>query len=93
MCSFFWRLKFLRKAFLIYIVLTSNILAAPDDYIYPFKEYSFSNYGTLGLIQNPNARFLDDLRILRKSTFVLLSVDYRQIPYNMTRYDDIKLRL
>lgn len=60
MCSFFWRLKFLRKAFLICIVLSSHLRAAPDDYIYPFKEYSFSNYGTLGLIQNPNARFLDE---------------------------------
>jgi hypothetical protein len=60
MSSFFWRLKFLRKAFLICIVLTSHLRAAPDDYIYPFKEYSFSNYGTLGLIQNPNARFLDE---------------------------------
>ena len=60
MCSFFWRLKFLRKAFLICIVLTSHLRAASDDYIYPFKEYSFSNYGTLGLIQNPNARFLDE---------------------------------
>ena len=60
MCSFFWRLKFLRTAFIICIVLTSHLRAAPDDYIYPFKEYSFSNYGTLGLIQNPNARFLDE---------------------------------
>ena len=34
--------------------------ADPDDYIYPFKQYSFSNYGTIGLIQNPNARFLDE---------------------------------
>jgi len=36
------------------------VSADPDDYIYPFKQYSFSNYGTLGLIQNPNARFLDE---------------------------------
>ena len=34
--------------------------ADPDDYIFQFKQYSFSNYGTLGLIQNPNARFLDE---------------------------------
>ena len=27
------------------------------DYIYPFKNPSYSNYGSLGLIQNPNARF------------------------------------
>jgi hypothetical protein len=39
--------------------LSSYVSADPDDYIYPFKQYSFSNYGTLGLIQNPNARFLD----------------------------------
>jgi len=36
------------------------LLADFDDYVYPFKEYSFSNYGTLGLIQNPNARFLEE---------------------------------
>ena len=53
-------MRSLRKAFLICIVLTSHLRAAPDDYIYPFKEYSFSNYGTIGLIQNPTARFLDE---------------------------------
>jgi len=36
------------------------VSADPDDYIFQFKQYSFSNYGTLGLIQNPNARFLDE---------------------------------
>jgi hypothetical protein len=48
------------RALLICISLSSYVSAAPDDYIYPFKDYSFSNYGTLGLIQNPNARFLDE---------------------------------
>ena len=61
MFSFFWRLIFpLRTFFLICIFLASHLQATPDDYIYPFKGYSFSNYGTLGLIQNPNARFLDE---------------------------------
>jgi hypothetical protein len=45
---------------LIFISLASYVSADPDDYIHPFKQYSFSNYGTLGLIQNPNARFLDE---------------------------------
>ena len=52
--------RFKYRALLICISLSSYISAAPDDYIYPFKQYSFSNYGTLGLIQNPNARFLDE---------------------------------
>ncbi|MDB9996297.1 YjbH domain-containing protein [Gammaproteobacteria bacterium] len=55
-----WRPIFQYRNLLIYIFLSSHVLADPDDYIYPFKEYSFSNYGTLGLIQNPNARFLDE---------------------------------
>ncbi|MDC1401434.1 YjbH domain-containing protein [Gammaproteobacteria bacterium] len=52
--------RFQYRALLICIFLSSHVLADSDDYIYPFKEYSFSNYGTLGLIQNPNARFLDE---------------------------------
>ena len=60
MLSFFWCLKLLLRVFFIGIFLSSALRAAPDDYIYPFKEYSYSNYGTLGLIQNPNARFLDE---------------------------------
>jgi hypothetical protein len=32
--------------------------ASIDEYRYPFKNFSYSNYGTLGLIQNPNARLL-----------------------------------
>jgi hypothetical protein len=55
----FWYPRFRLRALLICLSLSSHVLADPDDYIYPFKEYSFSNYGTLGLIQNPNARFLD----------------------------------
>jgi hypothetical protein len=60
MLSFFWCVKFLLRASLICAFVSLNLGAEPDDYIYPHKEYSFSNYGTLGLIQNPNARFLDE---------------------------------
>ena len=52
--------RFKYRALLICVFLSSYVSADPDDYIYPFKQYSFSNYGTLGLIQNPNARFLDE---------------------------------
>ena len=38
----------------------SSVRASVYDYIYPFNNPSFSNYGTLGLIQNPNARFLPE---------------------------------
>ena len=30
------------------------------DYIYPNQQPSFSNYGTIGLLSNPSARFLDE---------------------------------
>ena len=34
------------------------ILSSVNDYIYPyFHNNSYSNYGTIGLIQNPTARF------------------------------------
>ena len=52
--------RFKYRALLICISLSSYVSADPDDYIFQFKQYSFSNYGTLGLIQNPNARFLDE---------------------------------
>ena len=48
------------KSLALIHLLSTSIYGRSDDYIYPFKEYSFSNYGTLGLIQNPNARFLDE---------------------------------
>lgn len=38
----------------------SFIFSSIFDYKYPYNSYpSFSNYGTLGVIQNPNARFMD----------------------------------
>ena len=104
MCSFLWSLKFLRKAVLTCIVLTSHLRAAPDDYIYPFKEYSFSNYGTLGLIQNPNARFLGEGSLgfswshnepyLRGSLiaypFNWLEVSYQYADINNRLYSNVK---
>ena len=49
------------KIFLVFLLaLSFNSPASIDDYIYPFKDFSFSNYGTLGIIQNPNSRFLEE---------------------------------
>ena len=47
------------SSFLISIVLLSGHLYSDiKDYIYPFySSPSYSNYGSLGLIQNPTARF------------------------------------
>ena len=43
--------------FAIYFLSTFTF-ANPSNYIYPFKYPTFSNYGTIGLIQNPTSRFL-----------------------------------
>jgi len=53
--------KFLRTLFLFYAYALSNFsYAALEDYIYPNTQIpSFSNYGTIGIIQMPSARLLD----------------------------------
>ena len=43
-----------------FLLSAGPVHASVYDYIYPFNNPSFSNYGTLGLIQNPNARFLPE---------------------------------
>ena len=40
-----------------YVLISQNLFAKINDYIYPYSEPSFSNYGTIGLIQNPTSRF------------------------------------
>lgn len=46
-----WKLTF-------FIFLSINVYSDIVDYSYPYKDFSISNYGTIGIIQNPNARFL-----------------------------------
>lgn len=41
---------------LIGITFSPLAFSGPTDYIYPFSSPSYSNYGTVGLIQNPTAR-------------------------------------
>ncbi len=40
--------------------LVINLHAAYYDYVYPHTDPSFSNYGALGLLTSPNARFLEE---------------------------------
>ncbi len=47
----------MRKYLILLFFVTFNIYGSINDYIYPSTSPTFSNYGTLGLIQNPNARF------------------------------------
>jgi len=96
--------RFSYIALLIWISFSSYVSADPDDYIYPFKQYSFSNYGTIGLIQNPNARLLDEGSIgfswshnepyLRGSLiaypFSWLEVSYQYVDINNKLYSQIK---
>ena len=50
----------LKSLALITMLLSNSIYGGLDEYRYPFKGPTFSNYGTLGLMQNPNARFLQN---------------------------------
>jgi hypothetical protein len=48
----------LKVRYYFLLCLSLSVNADIYDYIYPYPGPSFSNYGSLGLIQNPNARFL-----------------------------------
>ena len=42
------------------LFFSSSLFSQINDYIYPNTDPSYSNYGGLGLIQSPNARFFDE---------------------------------
>jgi len=49
------------RVFTFLICLFSNFLFADRyEYIYPNRNHSFSNYGTIGLLQNPTARLFSN---------------------------------
>jgi len=53
----------LRKSLLVFCnitLLSFNLYSSINDYIYHNKYPTFSNYGTLGYIQNPSARFYQE---------------------------------
>lgn len=45
---------------LLYAALSGNLSSSALDYIFPYSDPTFSNYGSIGIIQNPNARFLPE---------------------------------
>lgn len=50
----------LKKAGLLFFLAPSFILGSYYEYLYPYSKPSFSNYGSIGLIQNPTSRFHDE---------------------------------
>ena len=48
------------QAFSFLLLLSTAVTAQISDYIYTNTYSSFSNYGTLGLVQAPNARFFEE---------------------------------
>ena len=42
------------------IFINNFLSSSPYDYIFPYKNFSYSNYGSIGLIQNPSSRFLEE---------------------------------
>jgi len=49
-----------RQAISLLLLYSTAVTAQITDYIYPNTYPSFSNYGTLGLVQAPNARFFEE---------------------------------
>ena len=45
---------------IVFLIFPNFIKSELNDYIYPNQEPSFSNYGTIGLLTSPSARFLDE---------------------------------
>src|SRR6056300_1518614 len=94
-----------RRVFLfIGILIPTLTFSSPVDYIYPFSSPSYSNYGTVGLIQNPTARLKQEGTLsfswshnepyLRGSLiaypFSWLEVSYQYADINNKLYSQIK---
>ena len=45
---------------LFFATFSDNLVSSTFDYIFPYSDPTFSNYGSIGIIQNPNARFLSE---------------------------------
>ncbi len=50
----------MKKIFFFIIFLANSVFGSVYDYLLPSVQPSYSNYGGLGLIQNPNGRFLEE---------------------------------
>lgn len=73
-----------------------------SDYIYPSKSPSFGNFGGLGVLQNPSARFYDEGSIAfnwvqngvyRRGSIVMYPFDWFEFSYQYTDIDNAKYSL
>ena len=81
---------------LLFLLLSSlpiNLLGSIKDYIYPFSSPSYSNYGTLGLIQMPSARLQpegslafswSDNNPYQRGSLIAYPFDWAEISYQYT---------
>ena len=88
-------LKSIRRIFcLLPLIIALNLDAALEDYIFPNdKTPSFSNYGTIGLIQMPTARMLpagslaltySDIDPYQRGSFVAYPFKWFEASYQYT---------
>jgi len=80
--------------YLVFSLYSSHIYSSITDYIYPYNSHpSFSNYGGLGLIQMPNARFLEegsigiswsDIEPYQRGSIVAYPFDWLEASYQYT---------
>lgn len=90
----------MKKAFLAFFSLYFVYLsAALDDYLYPDKNPSYSNYGATGLIHMPNGRLHEagnlgliyaDFDPYKRISFIAAPFDWLEVSYE---YTDIATRL
>jgi hypothetical protein len=52
--------SFFNKILLVSFLISFEAYATVDDYLIRYSSPSFSNYGTIGAIQNPTARVLPE---------------------------------
>ena len=83
--------------FFLIICLNINLEAERLDYIYPNQKPSFSNYGTLGLMQNPSARFHEEgtlaftysaMNPYLRGSFVAYPFDWLEASYQYADIDN-----
>ena len=91
-------------AAIIFLLFNSKLLSGYQEYIFPISTPDFSNYGTIGLIQNPTSRFAEEGTIafswthnepyLRGSIlaypFKWLEASYQYVDINNQLYSPVK---
>ena len=53
------KVRFQRFFFILFLLFSPKLLSSIEDYIYGTRQPNYSNYGTIGLIQMPSARFFE----------------------------------